>query len=185
MKIKDFNLTMVSMVSEGGFPPNEPVKEAPEILVLVGVPGSGKSTWIRQFTASSQKQYVVISSDDILEKIAAEKGLTYSDVHKDYIGQATGQAKATFRQAMNNRANIIWDQTNVSKKKRRGILQQLPKDYIAKAVVFNTEDAVVKDRLQKRAKETGKHIPDFVMKDMYSRWEAPTRDEGFAEIIKA
>lgn len=160
-------------------------KEAPEAIVLVGVPGSGKSTWINQFLASSNKQYVVLSSDAVIEEIAAAKGLTYADVFKDSIGIATGRVKARFREAMNNRENFIIDQTNVSKKKRRGIIQQLPKGYIAKAVVFNTEDSVVKERLKTRAAATGKHIPDFVMKDMYDRWETPTRDEGFAEIIKA
>lgn len=161
------------------------VKERPEILVLIGVPGSGKSTWTDKHRASSDKEYVVVSSDAVLDQIAAEKGLKYSDVHKDYIGLATGKAKAAFRAAIESRSNIIFDQTNVSKKKRRGILQQLPKEYDKVAVVFQTEDKEVERRLKARAEQTGKHIPDFVMKDMYSRWEAPTRDEGFDRIIKA
>lgn len=161
------------------------LKEAPEIYVLIGVPGSGKSTWTKHFLASSPKDFVVVSSDAVLDQIAAEKGLNYSDVHKDFIGLATGKAKQSFREAMNNRDNIIFDQTNVSKKKRRSILQQLPKDYVKIAVVFQTEDKEVERRLKARAEQTGKHIPDFVMKDMYSRWEAPTRDEGFDRIIKA
>ena len=61
----------------------------------------------------------------------------------------------------------------------------MPKDYIKVAVVFQTEDKEVDRRLKARAEQTGKHIPDFVMKDMYGRWEAPTRDEGFDRIIKA
>lgn len=160
-------------------------KDAPEIFVLIGVPGSGKSTWTEKHKASSGKQYDVVSSDAVLDQIASEKGLKYSDVHKDFIGLATAKAKQTFRDAIAANRNIIFDQTNVSKKKRRGILQQLPKHYRKIAVVFQTEDKEVERRLKARAEQTGKHIPDFVMKDMYSRWEAPTRDEGFDLIIKA
>jgi tRNA uridine 5-carbamoylmethylation protein Kti12 len=160
------------------------IKEAPELYVLIGVPGSGKSTWTRKFLASSDKEFVVVSSDAALDRVAAEKGLKYPDVYKDYIGMATHEAKKNFRDAMESRSNIIFDQTNVSKKKRRGILQQMPKDYIKVAVVFQTDDKEVTRRLKSRAEETGKHIPDFVMKDMYGRWEEPTREEGFDRIIK-
>ena len=159
--------------------------EAPEIYVLIGVPGSGKSTWTEKFLAASTKEFTVVSSDAVLDQIAAEKGLKYSDVYKDFIGLATSKAKQIFREALASRANIIFDQTNVSKKKRRGILQQTPKDYVKLAVVFQTEDKEVERRLTERAEKTGKHIPGFVMKDMYSRWESPTRDEGFDRIIKA
>ena len=161
------------------------LKEAPELIVLVGVPGSGKSTWTEKHKASSGKEYFVVSSDAVLDQIASEKGLKYSDVHKDYIGLATSKAKQAFREAVAAGSNIIFDQTNVSKKKRKGILQQVPNTYRKIAVVFNTEDKEVERRLKARAEATGKHIPAFVMKDMYSRWEAPTRDEGFDQIIKA
>ena len=161
------------------------INDAPELYVLIGVPGSGKSTWTNKFKDSSTKEFTVVSSDAVLDQIALERGLKYSDVHKDFIGLATSKAKQTFREAIECRANIIFDQTNVSKKKRRGILQQMPKDYIKVAVVFQTEDAEVERRLKTRAEQTGKYIPEFVMQDMYSRWEAPTRDEGFDRIVKA
>lgn len=161
------------------------LKEQPEILVLIGVPGSGKSTWSAKHKAASGKDYDVVSSDAVLDRIASEKGLKYSDVFEDYIGLATSESKRKFDEAVTAGRNIIFDQTNVSKKKRKGILQKVPKHYRRVAVVFNTEDKEVERRLKARAEATGKHIPAFVMKDMYSRWEAPTRDEGFDLIIKA
>lgn len=159
-------------------------KNTPEILVLVGVPGSGKSTWTKNHIESSANDYVVVSSDAVLDRIASERGLKYSDVYKDYIGLATSTAKRDFREAVESGRSIIFDQTNVSKKKRRGILQQVTKDYTKVAVVFQTEDREVERRLKERAELTGKYIPTVVMEDMYGRWEAPTRDEGFDLIIK-
>ena len=159
--------------------------DTPVIYVLIGVPGSGKSTWSKKLMESSIREFVVVSSDAVIDEIAAEKGLTYSQAFGDYIGLATSKAKQRFREGLNADKDIIFDQTNVSKKKRRGILQQVPKHYRKVAVVFNTEDREVKNRLDKRAKETGKYIPESVMADMYHRWESPTRDEGFDEIIKA
>lgn len=157
----------------------------PEAIILVGVPGSGKSTWSRNFINNTDKQYVVVSSDAVLDKIATEKGLTYSEVFKDYIGMATGQSKRDFADAIAGNKNVIIDQTNVSKKKRKSLLAQIPKHYKKVAVVFNTDDKEVERRLKTREMETGKHIPDHVMKDMYGRWETPTKDEGFDVIINA
>ncbi len=138
------------------------IKDAPELFVLIGVPGSGKSTWTKSHIASSIKDYVVVSSDATLERVASEKGLKYPDVYEDFIGLATKEAKEAFRNAIASRSNIIFDQTNVSKKKRRGILQQMPNDCIKVAVVFNTEDKEVERRLKAREAETGKHIPGYV-----------------------
>jgi predicted kinase len=159
--------------------------DIPEVIVMVGVPGSGKSTWIEKFLASSPKEYEVVSSDAVLEKIAREKGMTYAEIHDEYLGTAVYQAKQKLAEAIANHRNIIVDYTNVTKKKRRGVLQDIPGFYIKIAVVLNTPDKEVERRLKKRAEQTGKHIPDEVYKDMCNRWEAPTRTEGFDRIIKA
>ncbi len=158
----------------------------PELIVLVGVPASGKSTWTKHFTASSTKQYNVVSSDAVIEQVAAERGITYSQAFSDAIGFATAKTKQNLRQAFESGDNIIYDRTNVSKKSRRGLLDRAKQyGYRAIAVEFKTEDKVVEQRLKTRFEETGKGIPPEVMKDMYAKWEAPSREEGFDEIIKA
>ena len=149
---------------------------------MIGVPGSGKSTWIRQNLAGSD--YVVVSSDDIIDKIAAEQGINYSQAFDANIGFASGEMKRIFADAIKNNKNIVWDQTNVSKKKRRSILTQVPSNYYKIAVVFETDDKEVYRRLKDRAEKTGKNIPDHVIKSMYASWQAPSLDEGFDEIIK-
>jgi len=156
----------------------------PKIFVLVGLPGSGKSTWTAKFLAKSEEPYSVISSDDVIEEFAKKEGKTYTEVFKDYIGQATMIVKERFRNAVKNKDNIIWDQTNMNVKKRKSILQQLPPEYVKTAVIFSVGENELYRRLNARAELTGKTIPDFVIKDMTRNYQAPTKQEGFDNILR-
>lgn len=153
----------------------------PTAYILVGLPGSGKSTWIK--SKNAEGNYVVVSSDDEIEKYAKSKGLTYSDVFQDYVKTATNLMNANFRSAIANGSDIIWDQTNLSKKKRRSILDQLPKSYRKIAVVFRVDADELQRRLDKRAQEEGKTIPTHIVDSMRKTFEIPTKEEGFHEII--
>ena len=154
----------------------------PKIYVLIGPPASGKSTWTRKFLESNS-DYVVISSDDIIELRAAENGLTYSQAFDKFSGFAVSEMKKQAREAFANKKNIIWDQTNMSSKKRKGIIEQAA-GYIKIAVDFDIPDQEVNRRLKDRAEKTGKHIPEHVMKSMYASYQPPSRAEGFDQIIR-
>lgn len=156
----------------------------PELIVMVGLPGSGKDYWIdRYIKANPTKKYYVASSDAIIDAIAAKQGKTYSDVFDSAVKGATRQMNSEIAEAISRRENIIWNQTNMALKKRSTILSQFPKEYIKKAVVVSTHPDVHKQRLKNRAETTGKSIPDFVMKNMRDTYVEPTKQEGFDEII--
>lgn len=156
----------------------------PKIYVLVGLPGSGKSTWINSFLKTTNDDYVIISSDNIIEKYASSEGKTYSEVYNKYIKLATTEMNMAALAAIKEGKNIIWDQTNITSNKRKGILSRLPKNYEKIAVVFEVSDDVLYKSLEARFKETGKNIPRQVIEEMKKNYVRPTMDEGFNSIIE-
>lgn len=149
----------------------------PTVYMLIGVPGAGKSTWIKNRGLDA----VVVSTDDHIESLAATRGGTYDTLFKDLIGQATAKMKSDLSQAIADRKDVIWDQTNTTKKGRAGKLSKFPKDYRKVAVFFKTP-ADLEKRLASRP---GKTIPKFVVANMINQLEAPSKDEGWDDIIAA
>lgn len=147
------------------------------VYVLVGVPGSGKSTWIRN--QDWARDCVVVSTDAFVEQEAERQGRTYSEVFDDYMPTAVKLMADQVVQAREAGQDIVWDQTSTTVASRRKKFKMLP-DYHAVAVVFPTpEPAELERRLASRP---GKNIPWQVMQGMISGFKLPTAEEGFAEI---
>jgi predicted kinase len=144
---------------------------------LVGVPASGKSTWIKSQDWAGD--CVVVSTDEFVEDYAKEVGSTYSEVFDDYMPTAVMLMAEKVVRACEAGKDIIWDQTSLTEKSRIRKFNML-RDYEHIAVVFTTPD---KDELARRlASRPGKNIPDGVMKSMIRGFQMPTEAEGFKEI---
>ncbi len=153
-------------------------KSMPKLYMLIGVPASGKSTWIKNQEWPSNT--VVVSSDLFIDDHATKEGKTYNEVFNDYIKIATKLMENQVLIAQANDCNIVWDQTNTSAKSRKAKLAMLP-NYEKIAVFFQTpEPEVLAWRLDSRP---GKSIPWNVMRSMIENLQAPTDDEGFKEIL--
>lgn len=150
-------------------------------IILVGLPGSGKSSWCKKFLASQTDEYVIISSDDLVDAWAAEHGLTYDEAFK-ICPNFEKTINYAFREAMKSGKNIIVDRTCMSVKARRKWLSELTDSYEAEAVVFVVDDVELKRRLEARKAAIGKSIPEFVLKSMQNRYQAPSKEEGFVKI---
>ncbi len=51
-------------------------------------------------------------------------------------------------------------------------------------MVFDVPDQEIFKRLKDRMEKTGKYIPSKVIDDMASRYQTPTKEEGFDKIIR-
>jgi len=149
----------------------------PKCYQLIGVPGAGKSTWIKNQTWALGLN--VVSTDAWVEDYAQRMGKTYSEVFADYMPVAVKLMADHVAKCQRDGVDVIWDQTSVSVASRRKKFNALP-EYEHIAVVFKTPDA---DELARRlASRPGKNIPDHAMRSMIDNFEMPTEDEGFKEI---
>lgn len=151
----------------------------PTAYILVGVPCSGKSTWVRDQEWSSECVYV--STDEFVEHYAQEVGRTYSEVFEEYMPTAVNLMTKRVIWAREQGRDIIWDQTSTTIASRAKKFRMLP-GYRMIAVVFGTpEHKELMRRLFSRY-DSGKIIPDHVIYSMIGSWEDPTEAEGFDEI---
>lgn len=151
----------------------------PRLYMLVGVPGSGKSTWVNRQIEQKDKYYIA-STDRLLEIYASMRGATYDDVFKENIGYAEKAMLTHVKDAIMYNYDIIWDQTNISRKSRAKKLAMIPDTYEKIAVFFPTPETGELDR--RLATRTGKTIPPYVIDGMVEMLEQPMVAEGFDEV---
>lgn len=148
--------------------------------MLIGVPGSGKSTWIAS-QPFDWSRTVIASTDNYVEKVAKERGKTYSEVFDEVMPAAVDNMARVVVDAVKNNYDIIWDQTSTTRWTRAKKFRMLPDNYEVIAVVFPTPSPT---ELQRRlGNRPGKTIPVNVVQSMISKYEEPTESEGFSKII--
>jgi len=152
--------------------------------VMVGLPASGKSTFIEEMCKMDPNAYVY-STDNIIEDAAKRLGKTYDQVWKKHIKGAQAEADIWLDEATKNDLNIIWDQTNLSVKKRRGIIDKMVrKNYQIECIAFRMPESVddITEWNRRLHSRKGKSIPDFVIQNMVKTYVEPTLDEGFDRV---
>lgn len=157
----------------------------PDITVMVGLPGSGKSTLVDNVFEKNSDGFFVYSTDDYIERVGRITGKTYNESFRDNIDAATKYMNETLTEVLKDKSRVIWDQTNMSAKKRRGILSRFPKSYrkICLCIAPPTTDkgwAELQRRLDSRP---GKIIPMHIVEAMASTYAEPELDEGFDYIL--
>jgi len=152
----------------------------PKCYQLVGVPGSGKTTWINNQDWAMTCAY--ISTDKFVDLYAQEVGKTYSEVFTEFMPWAVDLMAQEVVVARESGRDVIWDQTSTTLASRARKFGMLP-DYEHIAVVFATpEHKELEQRLKSRP---GKEIPEHVIASMIAGWDEPTEEEGFTQIWRA
>lgn len=143
----------------------------PVITILVGVPGSGKSTFAKRMLEVF-KDAVVLSSDSIRERI-------YGDANcQDNPAKVFSIMQEEAIMALNKGLDVVYDATSITRKSRASILDRVPKHVTKNCVIVWAPVDVCIERDAKRDRTVG---PDVIHK-MLRRFEAPFYDEGFDNI---
>jgi len=157
----------------------------PICTVMVGLPASGKSTLVtskEQLYEKIDLPLFVYSTDNILERTANQLGKTYNDVFEKHIKSAQTEADIGLAEAIKNGVDIVWDQTNLTVKKRRSIIDRMRRaGYAVDCECFAAPKLVddVAEWNQRLHNRPGKTIPEHIIANMVKTYVVPTVDEGF------
>jgi predicted kinase len=97
----------------------------PWVVFLIGVPGSGKSTWItNNFVKLNNPN--ILSTDNLLEEFANSLGITYNEAWNIASFQKLEEKMyENLENSIINKNNIVVDRTNISIKSRLKILEKI------------------------------------------------------------
>lgn len=157
----------------------EPVHnpDLPDFIMLMGIPGSGKSTWATQYVFKCDASFKIISSDDIRRQVTGSINdqSRNAEVWEVVLNQVQGALRAG--------KNVILDATNTSAEKRRKFIAALPPcNRYLKVMTINK--TIARQRISRDLAEGIERavVPDAIIELMYRRLNESMlsiRDEGW------
>ncbi|XP_023817272.1 heterogeneous nuclear ribonucleoprotein U-like protein 1 isoform X2 [Oryzias latipes] len=147
-----------------------------EILMMVGLPACGKTTWaIKHAEANPKKKYNILGTNAIMDKMKVmglRRQKNYAGRWDVLIQQATQCLNRLIEIAARKRRNYILDQTNVYGSARRRKMRPF-EGFQRKAIVICPTDEDFKERTLKQTNEQGKDVPDHAVLEMKANFTLP------------
>uniref|UniRef100_A0A8C1M370 Heterogeneous nuclear ribonucleoprotein U like 1 n=1 Tax=Cyprinus carpio TaxID=7962 RepID=A0A8C1M370_CYPCA len=156
-----------------------------EILMMVGLPGSGKTTWaIKHAEENPDKKYNILGTNAIMEKMKVmglRRQRNYAGRWDILIQQATQCLNRLIQIAARKKRNYILDQTNVYGSAQRRKMRPF-EGFQRKAIVICPTDEDLKERTLKRTDEEGKDVPDHAVLEMKANFVLPEVGEFLDDV---
>lgn len=156
------------------------------LYVLCGIPGCGKSTWVKnrmaENTSSTDSKWAYVSRDEVRFSMIKEEDDYFSkekQVFEEFVNRICGNLSDAWTQ------NVIADATHLNKISRDKLINAIRRKrpnlplHIT-MVYFDIPLEVCKFRNDKR--EGRAHVPDEVMNKMYTQLEFPKLRKGLKAI---
>jgi len=139
----------------------------PKIILMIGLPRSGKSTWVK----NNKTTEVVISADDIRYLVYNQR---FWGEGEPLMWSVRGMM---LKYLMQQGVDIIIDETNTTKERRKPIIKMAKK--FGYEIIGNTVEGVLIDECVKRADKTGQEDLIPIIKAMAEKFELPEIADGF------
>jgi predicted kinase len=132
-----------------------------KILVLSGVPASGKSTWAKSFLAKNPN-YVRVSRDDF-RFMLRNQGLCENKIES----MITSLQMNTIKEALNKRLNVVIDDTNLREKYINPFIKAFNHRADFEFMLFDISYKKALERDNNRERKVGEEV----LKRMYKNYE--------------
>lgn len=134
-----------------------------EVVVMSGLPGAGKDTWVRDHLP----EWPVVSLDAVRDELDVDPA--------DEQGQVINRAREQAREHLRNGRSFVWNATNLSRQLRAQCIQ-LFADYHARIRIVYVETP--EERLLRQNRQRAAPVPHAVLERLLDRWEVPDATEA-------
>jgi len=159
------------------------------IIVMVGRPGAGKTTWVRRYLRDHPEEHWMLLNTDTVLSAMNVNGIPRRRVHQgrwDMVMGLTAKAvNRSLQMACRRRHNYILDATNVSRDARKRKLTQF-ENFQRKCVVIIPPNDELERRLLKQTRQEGSmgQIPPEAMLEMKAMFAIPdTENEPIEDVL--
>ena len=145
--------------------------EKPLMIMMIGLPGSGKSTFAE---SSIFENMIIHSSDKLREELY--NNVNIQECNVEIFAELHKRLKDDLRKGN----SVIYDATNISKKRRRAFISELKNiscEKICICMMTPYEICLINNSIRERV------IPNDVIKKMYMHWCPPDLEEGFNKVF--
>lgn len=143
-----------------------------KLFVLMGVPGSGKSTWCKNHITNE----TYVSRDEIRFSLISENDEYFS---KESIVFNTFIEK--INNALNNGEDVFADATHLNRASRNKIIKQIHAPVEEINVIWIKTP--LEEALRRNSQRMGRaYVPESVIRKMFASMESPEFEEGFSKI---
>jgi predicted kinase len=150
------------------------MKENPQMLLLIGAPGSGKSTFAKSFLRT-ETHWMRLCRDDF--RMMNFNGSVMSPYEEFLI---TGMIDASIETLLHNRCSVLLDATHC----RAGYLNHYIGKFNAMADIsfklFECETDELIARCERRRAETGRHVPENIIRRFVDELETLKKTFDFS-----
>ena len=150
----------------------------PQLLILVGPPGSGKSTFAK-YHLRTEENWFRVNRDDLRSMQFSQENLS-----EDEEALLTKMVDSAIISLLNNKVNVVVDATHTRKEFLNQYISKFNHLADISFKLFEVETEELKQRVVQRYQETGKFIPPIVLKRFIEQYESVKHTFDFSRRPK-